>query len=191
MVSLTLLAIADRRPEQSLRQLVVKRNPDLIITLGDLELFELRELEMITDRPKLGVYGNHCSGMYFEPLGIVNMHLNQVTVKGVTFGGFEGSVRYKESRTAKMYTQEEAKGLLASFSYVDVMLTHAPPYGVNDEPDDLTHQGFLCLRYYVEQKQPKHLFHGHTYPKENELVTRLGGTEIHYVSGVHIITITV
>lgn len=190
-MQLKIMAIADRRPQQSLKELCELQNPDVIVTLGDLDMFEIRDLELITDRPKLGVYGNHCSGMYFEELGIVNMHLETVSVQGVVFGGFEGCVRYKESKTAKMYTQDEAKELLTNYPYVDVMLTHCPPYGINDEPDELTHMGFLGLRSYLDNVHPKHWFHGHTYPKEGEQIFEHNGTQIHYVSGVEVLTIEV
>lgn len=191
MPTLKLLAIADQRPQQSLTQMVQQHTPDIIVTLGDLDMFEIRDLQNISDIPKLGVYGNHCSGMYFDSLGITNMHLQTVDMLGVTFGGFEGCVRYKESRTAKMYTQEEASELLSTFPHVDVMLVHCPPYGVNDEPDDVTHQGFRGLRSYVEQEQPKHLLHGHTYPTADTMVRQLGQTQIHYVAGAQIVTLSV
>ena len=80
-----------------------------------------------------------------------------------------------------MYTQEEATVLFKDFPYVDVLLVHCPPYGVNDEPNELAHQGFKVLREYVEQKKPKYLLHGHTYPTAENMVTRLGDTQIIYI----------
>jgi Icc-related predicted phosphoesterase len=127
------------------------------------------------------VYGNHCSGNYFESLGIINLHLQTFEHKGVLFGGFEGSIRYKASAHAIMHTQEEADVMLKNFPHVDVMLCHAPPYGINDEPDSSSHQGFKALTTYIETKKPKHFFHGHTYPKAENLVERHGNTIITYV----------
>lgn len=176
-----ILAIADRPPRESIRSILDKDHIDLICILGDLDLFSLSELKEITHIPKLGIYGNHDSGTYFEPLGIVNMHLKTYEYNGLVFGGFEGCVRYKNDPHAKMYTQEEASKLLKDFPRVDVMLVHCPPYGVNDEPDELAHQGFIALREYVEQKKPKYLLHGHTYPTAETLVTKLGDTEVIYV----------
>ncbi len=48
------------------------------------------------------------------------MHLQTFEYKGLIFGGFEGSHKYKEDEYAKMYTQEQAKELLKDFPYVDV-----------------------------------------------------------------------
>ncbi len=176
-----ILAVADRPPMENISEILNNNPVDIICTLGDLELTELSGLENIIHIPKLGVYGNHCSGMYFEPLGITNMHLKTFEFEGLLFGGFEGCVRYKNNPYAKMYTQEEAVELLKDFPYVDVMLVHCPPFGVNDEPNEVAHQGFKALRTYVEEKKPKYLFHGHTYPNNETMITKLGDTEIIYV----------
>ncbi len=176
-----ILAIADRPPREKIEAILSKSPVGMICTLGDLEQSELAGLDTITHIPKLGVYGNHCSGMYFEPLGIANMHLKTFEFGGLIFGGFEGCVRYKNTPYSKMYTQEEATELLKDFPYVDVLLVHCPPYGVNDEPDEIAHQGFKALREYVLDKKPKYLLHGHTYPTEQTMMTKLGDTEIIYV----------
>jgi uncharacterized protein len=176
-----ILAIADRPPRTSIKELMKDNQIDVIITLGDLTKFEINELESITNIPKLGVYGNHDSGMYFDPLGIQNIHLKAINIKGFTFGGFEGSIRYKSDPTAIMYTQEEASELLKDFPKVDILITHCPPYGVNDEIDDLAHQGFQALGDYVKKYSPRYLLHGHTYPTENNITTKLDNTEIIYV----------
>lgn len=177
-----ILAIADRAPKESIRAILEREsNVDLVCTLGDLDYFSLLELKEVYDIPKIGVYGNHCSGTYFEELGIKNMHLSTFEYKGFIFGGFEGSVRYKSDPQAPMYTQEEASQMLATFPRVDVMLGHSPPYGINDEPEEIAHQGFKALREYVEKYKPKYLLHGHTYPTEKNLVTEYQETKIVYV----------
>ncbi len=176
-----ILAISDRPPREKIKIILNKNRVDLICTLGDLDYFSLQELQYITNIPKLGVYGNHDSGMYFEPLGIINMHLKTFEFCGLIFGGFEGSVRYKDDPYAKMYTQEEAFQLLKDFPYVDVMLTHCPPYGINDEPEELAHQGFKALREYIEAKKPKYLLHGHTYPTAKNMITKFINTQIIYI----------
>ena len=61
------------------------------------------------------------------------------------------------------------------------MLVHCPPYGINDDPTDVSHQGYKALRDYVELQKPKYLLHGHTYPTEETLVTHFSDTKIVYV----------
>lgn len=187
---ITLLAIADRPPRQSIQKILSENTIDLICTLGDLTLEDLRELEDVTTIPKIGVYGNHCSGKYFEALGIKNMHLTTFEHRGVIFGGFEGSLRYKQS-SAKMYTQDEATALLQDFPRVDVMLAHSPPAGINDEPGDMVHGGFTALRSYLESKKPQYFLHGHTYPTEEQLVHTFIETEILYIYADRILTLSV
>lgn len=176
-----ILAIADRPPRTSIKETLADNSIDLICTLGDLDYFSLIDLKSVTNIPKIGVYGNHDSGRYFEELGIRNMHLTTFELGGLVFGGFQGCVRYKENPDAIMYTQEEASELIRKLPRVDVVLTHCPPYGVNDEPEEVAHQGFKGLREYVEQQKPKYLMHGHTYPTEETMVRKLGQTEIMYI----------
>ena len=76
-----ILAIADRAPRESVIGLVNKHSVELICTLGDLDYSSLHELKEITTIPKIGVYGNHCSGSYFDELGIKNMHLSTFEYK--------------------------------------------------------------------------------------------------------------
>ncbi len=186
---MNILVIADRPPRAGLKELVEKEGIELICTLGDLEYSQLTELNSI-DLPKVGIYGNHCSGMYFEELGITNMHLKTFEIGGLMFGGFEGSHKYKDDPYAKMYTQEEADELLKDFPYVDVMLCHSPPFGINDEADSRSHVGFRALRKYVEEMKPKYLLHGHTYPKEGQVVTQFQDTRIIYVQGDEVVELT-
>ncbi len=175
-----ILAIADRPPSNSILK-TLDLNPDieLIITLGDLGLIQLSELEFVKNLPKLGVYGNHCSGQYFEQLGIFNLHLKTFEYRGFKFGGFEGSLRYKNSSYGKMYSQIDSQNLLSNFDVVDVLICHSPPFGTNDHQNDLAHTGLVGLRDYVLKYKPKYLFHGHTYPSNPE--HKLDQTEIIYI----------
>lgn len=175
------LAIADRPAQRPIADIIAETPVDLIMTLGDLGFFELKGLQDITSIPKIGVYGNHCSGNYFESLGIHNMHLQTWDYQGIKFGGFQGCVRYKNNPAAIMYTQAEAQELFGHFPYVDVLLTHCPPYGINDDPSEISHTGYQVVRQYLETNHPKHLFHGHTYPTAETMITEFQGTQIHYV----------
>lgn len=185
---MNILTIADKRPTQSIKEMISLRSVDLIMTLGDLEESEISELKEITDIPKIGVYGNHCFPGHMETLSIFNMHMHTWEFSGMTFGGFEGCVRYKNNPYAKMYSQEEVADMMSHFPYVDVFIAHSPPRGINDEADP-AHIGFDAFRTYLEEKQPKHFFHGHTYPKADELITQFKNTQIHYVRGDAIVTI--
>lgn len=181
-----ILAIADQAPSRSILEILAERPVDLICTLGDLTYFSIQELAKINDVPKIGVYGNHCSGKYFDSLGITNLHLKTFEHQGLVFGGFEGSLRYKDSGE-KMYTQEEASKLLKDFPFVDVFIAHSPPIGINDDAGSPSHEGFTALKKYLEEKKPKYFLHGHTYPTSESLVEKHGDTTVIYVHGEKII----
>ncbi|MBY0538315.1 metallophosphoesterase [Patescibacteria group bacterium] len=183
-----ILAIADRPPKKAISEIVLEEKIDLIITLGDLEYTEIAELEYIKDIPKIGVYGNHSTPGYMELLGITNLHLATTEINRVTFGGFEGSHKYKKDEFAKMYTQDEALGLMSEFPYVDVFIAHSPPAGINDE-DDPAHQGLLALRQYLDRNKPRYFLHGHTYPTQANIVTEYNGTQIIYVTADQVMTL--
>jgi len=179
---ITALCIADRPPRKSILTRVKEHPIDLIITLGDLEYLQIVELGQITDIPKIGVYGNHCTPGYMEDLGIFNLHLQIFEFNGIRFGGFEGSPRYKNDPYAKMYSEVEATALMEQLPKVNIFVSHSPPRGINDE-DDPAHIGFQALRTYIEQKQPRYFLHGHTYPEPDTLITKHLATEIIYING--------
>lgn len=178
--------MADTNPRLDFPSFVQENNIDLIVTLGDLERHDLLSLTQVTDVPKIGVYGNHCSGNYMQELGIRNMHMTTCSLGGFVFGGFQGCVRYKENLDAIMYTQDEATALFRQLPPVDILLCHCPPRGINDE-DEIAHQGFDGEREYVDTFHPKVLLHGHTYPTGEALVRQHDETQIEYVRGYKII----
>jgi Icc-related predicted phosphoesterase len=183
------LAISDKNPLIDIKSVVNQEGIELIITLGDLIREDLLPLASIKDIPKIGVYGNHDSGTYMPELGIWDMHRKIWEYKGLRFGGFQGCVRYKENPDAIMYTQEEAEKLMTGFPPVDIFLSHCPPYGINDEPEEVAHQGFRALRSYLDNYHPKVWFHGHTYPSEQDIVRQYQSTRIEYVFRYRVIEI--
>ena len=182
------LVISDRAPNIDIIQTTNNENIELIITLGDLTREEILPLEHIKHIPKIGVYGNHDSGNYMEELGIWNMHMMTWDYKGLKFGGFQGCVRYKPNPTAIMYTQEEALAMMQGYPAVDIFISHCPPRGINDE-DEISHQGYIALRNYLEINRPKIWMHGHTYPTEDNIVKQFEDTRIEYVYRQKIIEI--
>lgn len=185
---MNILAISDRKPKIDIASYVKSNNVDLIITLGDFAREDLLQLKDVIDIPKIGVYGNHDSGLYMEEIGIQDMHLHVWEYQGISFGGFEGCVRYKDNPDAIMYTQEQASAMMMGFPAVDVFLCHCPPRGINDE-EEVAHQGFDALREYVDSMHPKFLLHGHTYPTDETRITQSGPTRIEYVFGYKLITL--
>jgi uncharacterized protein len=164
------LALADEPPHAPVAELVAALEPQLILLLGDLEPAWTDGLAAV-ELPKLGVRGNHDAAGALAAVGAEDLHLSRVELGGLSFAGFG-------------WTEEARAGeLLARLPAADVLLTHVPPAGVNDDPDDDMHRGSAALREWVEEHQPRLLLHGHTLPDPRRRVARLGPTRVVHVRG--------
>jgi uncharacterized protein len=95
-------------------------------------------------------------------------------------------VRYKLGAPLQ-YTQQEATKLARRLPDADVLLSHAPPRGVHEEPDgDRAHEGFEALLHYVERVQPIAALHGHT-PAPPRRSVRIGSTAVIHVVGAQLL----
>ncbi|MHD0294564.1 metallophosphoesterase family protein [Rhodococcus qingshengii] len=178
------MILADRPAEVDLLTTIVENDIECVITCGDLHKYYLRDLASVTI-PKFGVYGNHCSRGYLDELGITDLHGRKGRLpNGMSVVGLEGCVRYKNEPDV-LYTQEGYAAILAAYPWkVDVVVTHAPPEGVNDS-SDAAHVGITALREYVDVVGPRYLLHGHTYP--NPVLEQVGRTSVVYTHGMQIV----
>ena len=60
--------------------------------------------------------------------------------------------------------------------YLDILVTHSPPYGINDLPDPC-HTGFKVFLWFMRVFKPRLLVHGHVH-----LYDRNAVREAHYLS---------
>jgi Icc-related predicted phosphoesterase len=127
------------------------------------------------------VRGNHDGPDLLPALGVEDLHLASATHGSLSFVGFGGGPRY--SKRGNEWTEEEAARQLERLPPADVLLTHSPPAGVNDDPDDPVHRGSPALRAWVERNQPRWLLHGHTLPNPARQVRGLGETRVVHVRG--------
>lgn len=181
------LVIADLDPMLgvSMREYVETHRIDAVITAGDLRGFHLKGIRD-AGVPAAGVYGNHCDRRYLEQLGMQNLHLRRLRIGSVSFTGLEGCVRYKPDPDAALYTQSEYAELVEALPAADVLVTHCPPRGVNDN-EDPAHVGIEALVEWVEAARPAVLIHGHTYPERP--VKRMGATRVEYVRRARVIEV--
>lgn len=177
-MSIRALVFADRTPQPDCRTLLARERPELVITLGDLDAWQLAGLAE-WEGAKMGVYGNH-DRAYLPDLGVSDLHAATLEWRGLRWGGLEGCRRYKLGPPF-MHSDQEVAALMRAFPPVDVMLTHCPPEGINDSPYQETHRGWPGLRAWMERCPPQVLLHGHAYPERP--VERHGSTRVIYVSG--------
>lgn len=167
---------------------------DIIVSCGDLKAEYLSFLVTMTSLPILYVRGNH-DDKYEQkaPEGCICIEDDIFEYKGVRFLGLGGSYRYKKG--ANQYTDNEMKGRIRRLWFkllkkkgFDVLVTHAPAYGVNDG-ENLSHRGFTAFHDLIKKYQPKYFVHGHVhmnygrqYPREYEIgTTKVINAYNHYV----------
>jgi len=166
--------------------MLLYKEADLLITTGDLRFNDFSALEL-TDRriPSFGVYGNHDDGCsYLRDNQIENIHNRVMEYKGMKIGGFQGCPRYNQREM--QYSEEEAKVFADTFPYVDILILHAGPLGLLDDPSDSVHIGSKNIRRYVDEKGPRYVFCGHQYSDEG---LDYGKTKVFRTYGARIVDV--
>ncbi|PWH16219.1 MAG: metallophosphoesterase [Anaerolineae bacterium] len=168
---------------------------DLVVSCGDLPYAYPEYLTSLLNASLYFIRGNHdlaADHPYKSPpapLGGVDLHLRSINHEGLLLAGVEGSIRYKEGPF--MYSQSEMwlhvfrllPALLLNKvrygRYLDVFVTHAPPFGVHDQAD-YAHQGIRAFRWFDEVFQPFYHLHGHIhlYGTEQRQTSELGLTKV-------------
>jgi Icc-related predicted phosphoesterase len=151
---------------------------ELVLACGDLPPYYLEFIVTILNVPLLYVFGNHDQGIYTSsgqfkqaPMGGVNVDERVVEVKGLLIGGLEGSMRYS-GRGDHQYAEQDMQwkalrmapalwwNRLRHGRFLDILITHAPPYGIHDGTD-LCHTGFKTFLRVMDTYRPRYLIHGH------------------------------
>lgn len=164
---MTLLVIAD---DEFVAGRIAQVRADLLLSLGDMpEAIILDLAERCRCAAILAVKGNHDTNAPFrEP--IRDLHLNTFVFRGVAFGGFRGSWKYKP-KGHHLFEHQEVDRLMADFPRVDVFLAHNSPRLIHDR-DDEVHIGFPAFNNYIHRARPKLFLHGH----QHEDVDTMAGT---------------
>jgi uncharacterized protein len=128
--------------------------------LGDIDIMYLKSIrEHFSDKPIIGVLGNHDYQGDLEYYGIVNIHGALNIIGNLRFIGIEGCVRYKKE-DAPIHTQEEISHLLQTLPCADIVISHNSPKGIHDKPG-IAHEGYIGLIQYMDTHLPQYLLHGH------------------------------
>ena len=195
-----LLAVSDE-PDPSLDSAVTRARigpVDLVVGAGDLEPDYLGFVADAFGAPLRYVRGNHDVGAAWsatrrallpEPMRDGRV----VSEAGVRLIGFSGSPVYN-----RRDLQISALGMWAKvFGAVSaaqrarpiIVVTHAPPRGMNDDPDR-AHRGFTAFRWLVERVSPPLWLHGHTALVRrgiDDRCARHGGTLFYNCTGATLI----
>lgn len=179
---------------------------NLVISCGDLPFPYLEYIVTMLNVPLLYVPGNHDRPTYTDsgriieaPEGATNVDGRVITLTGkshrpLTVVGFGGSMYYGGSM--HQYTEWQMRKRVARVEPtllvnrwirkrgVDLLVTHAPPYGVHDGTDQC-HTGFRAFGGFIRRYQPMFHLHGHVHPSYGYDVTpqQYHGTEIRNTYG--------
>jgi uncharacterized protein len=167
-----LLAISDE-PDATLESAASREGigtVDLIVGAGDLEPDYLSFVADAFHAPLRYIRGNHDEGPAWahtrravlpEPMpdGVL------VEEAGLRLLGFSGSPVYNQGgmqvSSAGMWLRVLAASVRAARRRPVLVVTHAPPRGVNDDRD-LAHRGFTAFRWLADRVEPPLWLHGHT-----------------------------
>jgi len=168
-----------------------------IISSGDLPYEYLEYLVSIFNVPLYFVRGNHArcyeteSGVIHQhPWGSIDLHLHSIKNEmGYLLAGVQGSHLYNNGAyqysqaTMWRYVFQLVPSLMANFvlsgRYLDIFVTHAPPWGIHDN-NDIPHQGIKAFLWVLKVFKPRYHFHGHVYDftKKAPMITQFGSTTI-------------
>ena len=199
-----ILAISDIHDDFDLFAPEDLPDADVCVVAGDLTNYgvrrplQLREaLRWITAMgqqiPTLWIPGNHDIGVgpnTFSYQDNATCILNEtVTVNGLTFRGVSLSPCYTLPELAQtwdyMTVDEDAERAAYAFEKVDVVVSHAPPYGVLDSGAWVLGRGHenygsQALSDYIARHAPRLVICGHVH--EGRGHARIGHTDVHNVA---------
>jgi Icc-related predicted phosphoesterase len=164
------------------------RGVDLVISCGDLPPSYLEFIVSSLNIPVMGVRGNHDHGRAFDAVpggtlgpGTIDLHGRVIESHGLLIAGLEGSLDYNGGphQYSEWGMRLQIARLLPQLllnkirygRYLDILVTHAPPRGIHDQPDRC-HQGFEVLRDFMARFRPRYLLHGHIHLYDRQTVTK-------------------
>lgn len=170
---------------------------DLILGCGDLPYYYLEYLTTILNRPLYYVHGNHDTSVVYTdqgrqvvvPRGCEPLDGKVAVYTGLIMAGLGGSIRYS-NQSEYQYTQAEMDRrvlwLMLRLSltrlrcgrWLDILVTHSPPFGVGDGPDR-AHIGFRAFHTLMRRLKPRYLLHGHQHTYRGPLPSaQVGSTAV-------------
>lgn len=123
------------------------------------------------------------------------------TKSGLLIAGMGGSINYNNGENQFSDAQMAWKLLrliprlllnkLFYGRFLDIFLTHSPPYGINDLPEDPCHRGFKPFLWFMRLFSPRYLLHGHVhlYNSNDIRVSRYEHTQVVNVYDHYVLTI--
>jgi len=172
------------------------KDVSLVLSAGDLPMEYLGFISSTLNKPVLFVFGNHnlkrlelfSKGSKQFPYsddedrfnsnhyGSVHIDNRCLKEQGLLIAGLGGSIRYNDGenqftdlqmffKIIRMFPRLFINKLLHG-RYLDILLTHAAPFGIQDK-DDPCHRGFKSFKWFMKIFKPVFLLHGHIHLYSN------------------------
>lgn len=196
-----LLAVSDET-DPALEQPTVRESLgsiDAIVGCGDLDPDYLAMLGDAFVRPLMFVRGNHDRGMGWRagqdllpeclpdgrPIRVGSTLMVGLSWPGEEVGAarHDGAAAWRQALPVMMRLAYRGRSSRRDAAPL-VMVSHVPPAGVGDVPDDPYHRGFRAYRWLAERARPRIWLHGHSQVAAcRTLVEQLGPTTVINVTG--------
>ncbi|MEM5948001.1 metallophosphoesterase [Spirochaetia bacterium 38H-sp] len=172
---------------------------DFILSAGDLPMEYLGFIASTFNKPLFFVFGNHnlkylsmfTNKIRATPFNTVDISPHKfgstyidgkiTRYKDIIIAGIGGSYKYNNGQNQFTDFQIYVKLIkmiprllynkIRYGRYLDILLTHSPPYGINDK-QDICHRGFKAFLWFIKTFKPSYLLHGHVH-LYNSLETRI------------------
>lgn len=161
---------------------------ELVISAGDLPMEYLGFIASTLNKPVLFVFGNHnlsalkrfrrpggsitgdIGANFTNYYGATSVDGRIRKVKGLLVAGLGGSIQYNGgehqftefqmiTRILKLVPRLLWNRLIHG-RFLDILVTHAAPRGINDA-EDKPHVGFKAFLWFMRRFRPQYLLHGH------------------------------
>lgn len=151
---------------------------DLVLSCGDLPYYYLEYVTTLLPADVAYVLGNHDAPVQTShgtvitrPRGCISLEGRTLELNGLLLAGLGGSMRYRPG-AMQQYSEAQMRArilgliprLLANRlrygRYLDILVTHSPPFGIHDA-SDRAHTGFKSFLTFMRYFHPVYLLHGH------------------------------
>jgi len=196
----------------------IYKGTDIIFSCGDMPVETHDYLATMLKRDVYYVYGNHNLKTFkmemdkesqrYSPLSndintpfygfLIDGKCVRDKRTGLLIAGLGGSMKYNDGDS--QYTEAKMRHRIARLipkllanrlkygRYLDILITHAPPFGIGDGKD-LCHRGFKCFLKFMDKYQPKYLLHGHIHLDDQNAnrITQYKSTKVINVYGSYLV----
>ncbi len=151
---------------------------DVVLGCGDLPYSYMEYIVSMLNVPAYFVHGNHdcdehtsAGRLLTSPGGWVDLDARSAVIDDLILAGLEGSIRYRPNAPYQynelqmmmkitLMLPSLLRNRLQYGRYVDMLIAHSPPFGINDGTDR-AHRGFKSFLWFMERFRPTYLLHGH------------------------------